>query len=131
MSTAAGIIIFLSTVLVLACAIILVFNKEYDDGVIGRLGLSLIGLAALARGMSILQHWEEHAVSPSLISTGSSIALLLWSGIALFLIRHTYRFLRFQSNGEYAWTPLREQQSGGKKRRAPLPDECPLLKSKD
>lgn len=88
--------------LVLTCCLSLIFFRDYEDGVIGRVGLSLIGLGALGRILSTFD------------TPVSNIGVLVWAGMALFLCRHLYRFLRWRKHGAYAWRPTRSEQAPGK-----------------
>lgn len=88
-------VVFLCSSAVLAISLVLVLHRDYEDGLIGRLALSLLGIGALARVLDIL-----FASGPIPFS---AIAFLVWLGLALFLGRHLYRFLRWRHTGEHEW----------------------------
>lgn len=90
-------IIFFCAALIFAVCLVLVFHKDYEDGLIGRLALALIGITSLARVIGILENDFDVRFSP--------IAIGLWIGLALFFGRHLYRFLRWKRIGEHDWRP--------------------------
>lgn len=73
----------------------LVANRRYEDGIIGRLALA--GMALAATG------FMSKMVFSCYTPTGLEDALL-WSAAA-FLARHYYRFHRYTTSGEHAWGP--------------------------
>lgn len=79
--------VFAAASIVLAIALVLVFHPEYHDGLVRRIGLSCIGLGAWLRVLDILQAGWEHRPF-------SKMALLVWVGVAIFLMDHFYNFLR-------------------------------------
>ena len=79
---------------VLSCCFILVFNRDYDDGFFGRLGLTGIALVACSRIFSVL-HGDPNQTSP--------MGVLLWAGLALFLVRHTSSFLKRCRRKDHTW----------------------------
>lgn len=102
---------FLAAATVAVVAITLIASRYYHDGVFGRLGLSMIAVGA---GLGIVLPdiiefvegtYNYHRVSAS--------GLCILVGLALFLMRHLYRFWRFCAHCEYneASTPKREYVS--------------------
>ena len=88
---------FVCASIVFAVCVVLVFHKDYEDGLIGRLALALIGIASLARIIGILESGFEVRLSP--------ITITLWTGLAIFFGRHIYRFLRWRKDGAHDWRP--------------------------
>ena len=99
-----NIIVLLTAAAVLAVCALLVFHKDYEDGLFGRLGLGLIGLASLARVLGIIEADYE--------AKFSNIAIVLWTGLALFLVRHAYRALWRKGEG---WRDTDSMLTGGKR----------------
>lgn len=93
-------------VLVAAVCVILVLHKDYEDGLVGRISLSFIGVAGVARAMQLIASEFDRAVSP--------IGVLLWIGLAIFFARHLYRFLRWRRSGDGDWRKVRQVDTGGK-----------------
>lgn len=87
--TSALIIAVVSTFLIMHC--------QYEDGIIGR--LSLIALA-FANGLIVVDWYVSGSQYDVLPNT-----VLSQCGMAAFLMRHVYRFLRWRKNGNYAWRP--------------------------
>lgn len=86
---------------VTAVCIILMLHPEYEDGLIGRLGLGFIALAAMARFLGAadaLIHGEVLRLSP--------LAMTLWIGMTLFLGRHMYRFMLYKRSGRFNWRAM-------------------------
>ena len=90
-----GIYVFALCVVIAVCCLVLVFHCHYEDGLFGRLGLVLIFGAAFVRGAGILEAGFDITVS--------RVGVLLWTGLALFLTRHLWRFLRWRRSGRHAW----------------------------
>ena len=78
----------------------LVFSCEYEDGFFGRIALVLISVSQAIVAMDGLQGSDYGNV---LMTT-----LVLQLGVALFFMRHIYRFLRWQRHGDYDWRPARK-----------------------
>ena len=87
--------VLMAAITVAVISTILVFHKEYEDGLIGRFALSLMALAGIGRAVGILESDFEFRVTPQ--------GAMIWLGAALFLGRHFYRFLRWRNNGDYEW----------------------------
>lgn len=86
--------------------LVLVLHPDYEDGLVGRIALATIALAALARFLAIAGgDWQMQF---------NSIAFLLWVGLALFLGRHLYRFLRWRRAGTHDWRETRCGEAPGK-----------------
>lgn len=96
--------IAVSAILTLVCATIvalvavtLILHQEYEDGLVGRLGLCGICLGAIVRGSEIAALGAAVAVPP--------VGVLIWISLAVFLSRHLYRFLRWHKRRDYDWRP--------------------------
>ena len=75
----------------------LVFNCEYEDGLVGRVALVSIFFAELVLGIDILSD------IPSVDMT--RVLLIAQFGVTLFFIRHVYRFSMWRWLKKYAWRP--------------------------
>ena len=96
-------LIFLISVAVIGViAGALVFEKNYEDGVVGRAALGLVALMATAIIFSgILEdRYEQHGET-----------VLLTAGVAVFMARHYYRFLMYTKFGIYLWGESQSQPS--------------------
>jgi hypothetical protein len=78
------------TELVALCALavsvvctLLVLHPKYNDGILGRLGLSAIAIAGFARAATVLSGASYEV---------SNVGALLWIGLAIFLLRHFRNF---------------------------------------
>lgn len=78
-----------------ACCITLIFHKDYDDGIIGRIALGLMGFAAFARVTTPFFGLVPIMPTP--------VSVFLWSGIALFMTRHTMKFLIRSKKRDSTW----------------------------
>jgi len=85
-----------SAVIIFVIAVTLVLHRDYDDGLIGKLALSGLVIATLG------PLWEHfHAgIRYNLLQT----TLLLYVSIALFLMRHVWRFNRYLKCGAFSWS---------------------------
>lgn len=102
-----------SALLVMPCALVvflvclaLVLHSDYEDGLVGRLALAAMGLAGISRFIDIVNKAGEIPVA--------AVGVLLWMGLALFLMRHLYRFLRWRNSGEGDWRAARRSEVAGK-----------------
>jgi hypothetical protein len=91
--------IFAGASAVLACCVALVANRQYHAGLFGKVGLSLVAIAALSRLGALLEHGANAWVSPQ--------GVLIWIGLALFLVRHTLRYFHRLMRGDPTWYPGR------------------------
>lgn len=80
---------------------ILVWHDEYEDGVFGRFALGVLALAELCVAWA---SWVDKSDYNGLLGTTYAIQV----GIALFITRHLYRFLRNRITGEYDWRPAKK-----------------------
>lgn len=64
---------------------LLVLHPQYNDGFIGRFGLTLIAIAGFARAATIISG-TSHDVS--------NVGALLWVGLSIFMLRHLSNFYR-------------------------------------
>lgn len=79
-------VVFVAAALVLVVCTLLVLHRDYHAGLFGNAGLGLVAIAAAARLAGILEQGNEMHITP--------VAVLLWSGLALFLVRHALKFLQ-------------------------------------
>ena len=73
-------------------ATMLILSKDYEDGVMGRLALALLAIAAyttIFRGVD----WIIAGMPPRLPFV--PVGALVWSGMGIFLIRHYFRWRKF------------------------------------
>ena len=103
---AVNVAVFISSCIVLVSCIYLVLHKDYEDGLIGRLALVLIIMASIGRSGKILEYEFHGSVS--------LIALLIWVGFSMFLIRHVYRFRRWRLDNSHDWRVASEKLTAGK-----------------
>jgi hypothetical protein len=73
----------------------LAFREDYDDGLIGRLSFSVIVMMAFIFCMGPITGHYSYAMP-------LEITVLLYA-IAVFMLRHAWRFLQFKKKGKYAW----------------------------
>jgi len=100
--------------LVICCvSTFLVLHPKYEDGLIGRLALLCLSVSCAV----VLGEWfdgVEYQVNPTTLG--------VQLGLAVFLLRHVYRFSRWVKHGSYDW----------RKDEKATPDSavvCPLLTS--
>ena len=94
------VMIFASASAVLGCCLLLVFNRDYHAGLVGKIGLGLVALAALSRVGALLEQGAHAWVSPQ--------GVLVWVGLALFLGRHVVRYcIRARRRGP-SWYETRQ-----------------------
>lgn len=84
---------------IMALSALLVMWCHYDDGLFGK--IALIG-CFFGAGVPL---WEivsgiEYKLLPSTV--------LLTCAMALFLLRHVFRFIRWKFRGDYSWARLTE-----------------------
>lgn len=101
-----AIFVGICTLTVTLVSMLLIFHRQYEDGLFGRIALAMIAMAAVAR--------FAHIVGGGLVNEMSPIAVLLWAGIALFFVRHAYRFMRWRTHGDHDWRNSRRMETGGK-----------------
>lgn len=86
------VLVTLASGIACAMAVMFVLHRDYEDGMLGRLALSMIGLAAVARFLSGC----DALVAGQAMSV-TAVGSLLWFGVALFLSRHAWRFMKYKS----------------------------------
>jgi len=79
---------------VAGCSIFLVADCKYEDGIIGRLALITLAIAE----MVVIAEWF-HKESTYPAPTTFAIQL----GVAFFMTRHVYRFLRWKLDNTFEW----------------------------
>lgn len=102
-----GLLVVFCALTVSMVSTLLVLHRDYEDGLLGRIGLSFMALAGSARAMHLLIHGLDMPSNP--------IAVLLWIGLALFMVRHLYRFMRWRRSGEYDWRGVDDTATCGKR----------------
>lgn len=90
----------LCATVVASIAIILILHHEYDDGLIGRVALSGLGLGAIVRVTEIISNGASMPVTP--------VGVLIWVALALFLGRHLRRFMKWKHSGDYDWRTIKK-----------------------
>lgn len=75
-------------------AAILIAHCRYEDGLIGRIALGGVVLAAVMICVSEIDGAYYDAPDEM---------LLLLAGVTAFMVRHLYRFLRYTHTGAGAW----------------------------
>lgn len=100
-------IVMPAAMIVLAICVILVLHPDYEDGLVGRIALALLGVGALARLLAMFSADRPLLFSP--------IALLIWAGLALFFARHFYRFMRRRKRGTGDWREAGKAATAGKR----------------
>lgn len=83
-------IALVAAVAVCAACVMLIFHHDYEDGLLGRVGLSLIALASFATVIRAVDTWIDDLP----LRIPENTMLLLWCGLTIFLCRHVWRFLR-------------------------------------
>ena len=75
-------------------SLFLVWHCKYEDGIVGRLALLFI---AGGSAIALLQvvNGEGYIYNPTSVT--------MQAGVALFMLRHTYRFLRWTRTGQGEW----------------------------
>ena len=84
----------ISITLIFALSLFLMWHRIYEDGIIGR--LALIAMAGGAF-IALLQNLngEGYIFNP--------VSVTMQTGVALFMLRHTYRFLKWTRTGKGEW----------------------------
>lgn len=78
----------------------LVWHKEYEDGVFGRLALAAL---AIANGLTVyawMLEGSNYTVLPATLATQIATAG--------FLVRHCWRFLRWKDRGDHDWRSIKK-----------------------
>lgn len=78
---------------------VLVLHDDYDDGLVGRLALSIIAVAAMAGIFRIAEGNLD-------IVRFSPISMVAGVGVTLFFMRHAYRFLSRIGQWPYSWSAV-------------------------
>lgn len=81
--------------LIAAVSVWLVWHDNYEDGLFGRLAL---GGMAFSSGVLVLLIYHEAFIYDLAPAAGVFAA-----SVALFMLRHAYRFWRFCAYCEHAW----------------------------
>lgn len=85
-----SLVVLFSAIIVLPACVFLIFNRDYEDGFIGRLSLGMMGFAA---GLVILEDIAAFlGHGHPFLHRASTVGAILWAGIAMFVARHVLRF---------------------------------------
>jgi hypothetical protein len=84
-STLALIFVGVCAIVTFMCCVVLIFHPDYNDGLLGRLGMSLIAVVAATRVFKLFDLHQYDWVSSNLV--------IIWAGVALFFSQHAYSFL--------------------------------------
>lgn len=87
-------------VAVMCCATFLIFHCRYEDGLIGRAALVILAFAEFV----VIYEWLTVGDHYTVLPTTYAVQL----GITLFLMRHVYRFWRWQRRGDFDWRGIRK-----------------------
>jgi len=79
---------------ILAASCFLMWSKNYEDGVVGHAGLIGMAIATFVVLYSAVKG-TQYDFQPS--------SIVLFVSIAIFMVRHAYRFVRFSCDGRYSW----------------------------
>ena len=85
----------ISAAFICAISCFLIMHNEYEDGVLGRLSLTVL---AISNGLIVSDWWidgSQYQLLPNTLATQCAMAA--------FLVRHCYRFLRWKNSGENDW----------------------------
>lgn len=93
-------------VAILAASCFLMWAENYEDGIVGHAGLACMAMAAFVVLYSAW-HGTQYEFQPS--------SMVLFVGIAIFMLRHTYRFIRFSCGGKFAW---KRKEPAGRRARS-------------
>lgn len=85
--------------LIVVICTVLVFIPSYEDGIVGRIALTIMGLAAYVTLHEML-NGQQFEFLPH--------TLALQVGAALFMVRHAWRFVRWRVKGKGDWRGLLE-----------------------
>lgn len=88
-------LVLIAAALVLAACLVLVLHPDYHAGLFGNIGLGLVAAAGVARAAGILEYGAEVHVTP--------VGVILWTGLAMFLSRHCWKFLQRWLAGGPSW----------------------------
>lgn len=83
-------IALVAAVAVCAACVMLIFHHDYEDGLLGRIGLGMIALASFATALRSVDKWIDGMP----LDIPENTMLFLWCGLTIFLCRHVWRFLR-------------------------------------
>lgn len=74
---------------------LLAYHNDYDDGFVGRFSFGVIVMTATVMVLgTALGHYVYHLPL--------ELDIMLW-GLALFMTRHAWRFIQYQTKGRFAW----------------------------
>ena len=85
--------VFGCALFVFVITLILVLHPQYEDGIIGKLGLICLSFAALARLSNLAEVW---IAVPAAALNYPKIGALFWVGLSPFPGHHFYNFCRFK-----------------------------------
>lgn len=102
------ILVWIAAVMIAAICIELVRNKDYEDGLVGRIALWSLAFCGIARSLQIvaavLSGWLGESLGPQGLWL-DNVEVVLWFGLLLFFGRHYCRFRRRRLAGGLEWRP--------------------------
>lgn len=90
-----GVITMVAIALICGLSWFLVFHCQYEDGFFGRIALAAMALGALVVLLASAFTDTVYTFNPE--------TQVILCGMALFLLRHVYRFMRWRLTGDGAW----------------------------
>lgn len=103
----------LCCLIVCIVSIFLVMHPKYEDGLVGRIALLCISIGSLIV-VGEFMDGVEYDVNPT--------TLTVQLGLAVFLLRHVYRFNKWVKHGSFDWR-------NNEKDTPAHADVCPLLRA--
>ena len=76
-------------------AAFLAFHEDYDDGLLGRSSFAVMLTMAVIMSLG-------HVLGYFTYQFPLELSVLLWA-IAIFMLRHMWRFIQYRTKGKYAW----------------------------
>ena len=102
----------MSCLIVCLISTFLVIHPKYEDGLVGRVSLLCISIGSLIV-VGEFADGVEYEVNPT--------TLTVQVGLAVFLLRHVYRFNKWVKHGSFDWRNHEASSTSA--------DVCPLLRS--
>lgn len=81
-----------SAAIALSC-VYLIWSRDYEDGLVGRIALGVLSLSTVV--MFFDAFYDRVELLPA-----SQVIIV---GMALFLLRHVWRFCRWRKTGSHSW----------------------------
>ena len=87
--------VFSCALFTLIVATTLILHPQYEDGIVGKLGLACLAIASAGQTFNF---FDLLAAAPETALDYSKINLVFWTGVSLFLGHHFYNFYRFKTH---------------------------------